>query len=100
MNGIAVCDHRERKQDRRLQNMHYRMMHGQEAHTSSFSNILEGVFIVPSHFSMGIQLADIVSGGIYRWFAKGDDRYFRQITERIRTSPKGKMEGYGIVKLH
>ncbi len=100
MNGIAICDHRERRQDRRLQNMHYRMMLGQESHTSKFSNILEGVFIVPSHFSTGIQLADMVAGGVYRWFSKGDDRYFRQIRDRVRTSPKGKIEGYGIVTLH
>jgi hypothetical protein len=100
MNGIAVCDHRERRQDKRLQNMHYRMMHGQEVHTSNFANILEGVFIVPSHFSTGIQLADMVAGGIYRWFAKGDDRFYRQMYERVRTGPDGKVEGYGIVRLH
>ncbi len=100
MNGIAICDHRERRQDKRLQNMHYRMMHGQEAHTSNFPNILEGLFIVPSHFSTGIQLADMVAGGIYRWFAKNDDRFYRQIYERIRTSPDGNVEGYGIAKLY
>ncbi len=100
MNGIAICDHRERRQDTRLQDMHYRMMHGQEAHTSNFANILEGVFIVPSHFSTGIQFADMVAGSIYRWFAKNDDRYYRQISSRIRTSPSGKIDGYGIVKLH
>lgn len=100
MNGIVVCDHRERKQDKRLEDMHYKMMHGQEEYTSSFANILEGVFIVPSHFSTGIQLADMVAGGIYRWFAKEDDRFFKQIYERIRTSPNGKIDGYGIVKLH
>lgn len=100
MNGIVVCDHRERRQDKRLQNMHYKMMHGEEEFTSKFENILEGVFIVPSHFSTGIQLADMVAGSIYRWFTKNDDRYYRQIYNRIRTSPSGKVEGYGIVKLH
>jgi len=100
MNGIAICDHRERRQDTRLQGMHYRMMHGKEAHTSSFANILEGVFIVPSHFSTGIQLADMVAGGIYRWYAKGDDRFFGQFSKRIRRSPTGKMDGYGIVTIH
>jgi len=100
MNGIAICDHRERRQDKRLQNMHYRMMHGQDVHTSNFPNILEGVFIVPSHFSTGIQLADMVAGSIYRWFAKNDDRFYKLIIKRIRTSPRGKIEGYGIAKLH
>jgi len=100
MNGIVVCDHRERRQDKRLQNMHYKMMHGQETHISNFENILEGVFIVPSHFSTGIQLADMVAGSIYRWFAKNDDRYYKQIYSRIRKSPNGKVEGYGIAKLH
>jgi len=100
MNGIVICDHRERRQDKRLQDMHYKMMHGQEEYTSNFSNILEGVFIVPSHFSTGIQLADMVAGSIYRWYAKNDDRFYRQIAERIRTSPSGKTDGFGIVKLH
>lgn len=100
MNGIAICDHRERRQDKRLQDMHYKMMHGQEEHTSSFANILEGLFIVPSHFSTGIQLADMVAGSIYRWFAKNDDRFYSQIAGRIRTGPNGKVDGYGIVKLH
>lgn len=100
MNGIAICDNRQNRQDQRLQNMHYRMMHGQEEHTSKFGNILEGAFIVPSHFSTGIQLADMVAGGVYRWFAKNDDRFFRQIAARIRTNPDGRMDGYGIIKLH
>jgi hypothetical protein len=100
MNGIAICDHRERKQDKRLQNMHYKMMHGQEQHISKFANILEGVFIVPSHYSTGIQLADMVAGGVYRWYAKNDDRFFNQFYQRIRKSPSGNIEGYGIVKIH
>jgi hypothetical protein len=100
MNGIVICDHRERKQDKRLQIMHYKMMHEQTEFTSSFSNILEGVFIVPSHFSTGIQLADMIAGGVYRWFAKNDDRFFRQFYTRIRKSPDGNIEGYGIVRIH
>lgn len=100
MNGIVVCDHRERRQDSRLQTLHFKMMHGQEAYTSNFANILEGVFIVPSHYSTGIQLADMVAGGIYRWFAKNDDRFYQQIVERVRTNPAGKVEGYGVVRLH
>ena len=100
MNGIVICDHREKRQDRRLQNMHYKMMLDEEEYTSKFGNILEGVFIVPSHFSTGIQLADMVAGSVYRWFSKNDDRYYKQIYSRIRKSPSGKAEGYGIVKLH
>jgi len=100
MNGIAICDHRERRQDARMQSMHYKMMHGQEEHTSSFANILEGLFIVPSHFSTGIQLADMIAGGIYRWFAKGDTRFFEQIKNSIRIRPDGNIDGYGVVTLH
>jgi len=65
-----------------------------------FQYYLEGLFIVPSHFSTGIQLADMVAGGIYRWYAKSDGRFHKQIAGRIRRSPGGKTEGYGIVKLH
>jgi len=100
MNGIVICDHRERRQDARMQSMHYKMMHGHEEYTSSFANILEGLFIVPSHYSTGIQLADMVAGGIYRWFAKNDDRFYRQIRSSIRTRPDGNISGYGVVTLH
>lgn len=100
MNGIVICDHRERRQDTRLQTMHYKMMHSEEDFTSRFGNILEGVFIVPSHFSTGIQLADMIAGGVYRWFGKEDDRFYRQFESRIRASSSGRVEGYGIVKLH
>jgi hypothetical protein len=100
MNGIVVCDHRERRQDKRLQNMHFQMMHGEESHTSKFDNIVEGVFIVPSHFSTGIQLADMVAGAMYQAYSKKDLRFYNQIESRIRKGPNGKIEGYGIAKLH
>ena len=100
MNGIVICDHRERGQDKRLQDMHYKMMHEQDSHTSKFENILEGVFIVPSHFSTGIQLADMVAGSVFRWYARGDDTFYNKIQERVRKSPSGKVDGYGVVKLH
>ncbi len=66
----------------------------------TLENILEGVFIVPSHFSTGIQLADMVAGSVYRWFAHNDDRFYKQVSGRVRTSPDGTTSGYGIVKLH
>jgi len=100
MNGIVICDHREHRQDKRLQDMHYKMLYGQQRYASHFDNILEGVFIVPSHFSTGIQFADMVAGSMYRWYAKNDDRFYGQIRGRIRTGPDGRIDGYGIVKLH
>jgi hypothetical protein len=98
MNGVAVCDHRERKQDKRLQDMHFKMTYGDMNYKSELNNIVEGLFIVPSHYSTGIQLADMVAGAVYRLYSKGDRTYYELIKPSIRKSPAGDVGGYGIVR--
>ncbi|MHB8385172.1 DUF3800 domain-containing protein [Metallibacterium sp.] len=51
----------------------------------------------PSHQSIGIQFADMVAGAVYRKYAKGDDRFFDQIVASFRASPRGEINGFGIV---
>lgn len=96
-NGIIVCDHRAPKDDQRLRDLHHRMIHSSKPNVSKYSNLVEGLFIAPSHQSVGIQFADMVAGAVYRKHAKGDDRFFNQIVASFRISPKGEINGFGIV---
>jgi hypothetical protein len=47
--------------------------------------------------SFGIQLADMVAGAVYRSLKK-DMRFFKMIEGSFRTSPTGRLDGYGLVK--
>lgn len=98
INGIIVCDHRAPKDDKRLQELHTKLLLGQHNANSSFSHLVEGVFIAPSHLSVGIQLADLVAGALLRNFKENDDRFYKQIQETFRKSVAGKTEGYGLIR--
>ncbi|MDC1020000.1 DUF3800 domain-containing protein [Alphaproteobacteria bacterium] len=97
INGIVICDHRGPQDDKRLREVHAKLLDSKNPHYSSYLNLIEGVFIAPSHLSVGIQFADMVAGGMLRK-TKDDDRFFLQFKETLRTSNKGKIEGYGLVK--
>ncbi len=61
--------------------------------------MIEGLFIAPSHYSVGIQFADLVAGAIYRRVEANDARFFDIIKPLIRSSAEGRLEGYGLVKI-
>lgn len=95
--GIIVCDHRGPRDDKRLQELHQRLIHQDGLYSSSYQNLIEGLFIAPSHWSVGIQLADLVAGAIYRNFESGDDRFFKKLLGSFRA--RGAIiEGVGLVK--
>lgn len=98
VNGIIVCDHRAPKDDQRLRELHYKLLTQQKATSSNYANLIEGLFIAPSHFSVGIQLADMVAGAVFRAKKAKDPRFFNQIKGSFRASAAGKIEGYGVVK--
>lgn len=98
VNGIVVCDHRAPQDDERLRELHHRLLSGDRENFAKYSNLIEGLFIAPSHLSVGIQLADMVAGAVFRRFNAGDDRFYSQIEASFRRSPQGKVEGYGIVR--
>lgn len=60
--------------------------------------MIEGLFIAPSHLSVGIQFADMVAGAVLRAFRAQDKRFAAQTKPAFRTSPKGKIDGDGLVK--
>ena len=55
-------------------------------------------FIAPSHLSVGIQLAGMVTSAVFRAFESDDKRFANQVQESFRASPQGKIEGFGLVK--
>lgn len=98
VHGIIVCDHRAPNDDARLRELHHELVAGAKATVSTYENLIEGLFIAPSHLSVGIQFADMIAGAVFRRFKAGDARFFSQIENSFRRSPSGKLEGYGLVR--
>ncbi|MGE0349126.1 DUF3800 domain-containing protein [Hydrogenophaga sp.] len=98
VHGIVVCDNRGPRDDENLRNLHATLMSSDGENISRYQNIIEGLFIAPSHLSVGIQFADLVAGAIFRKFKADDGRFFSQIEGSFRTSPTGAIAGYGVVK--
>jgi hypothetical protein len=98
VNGIVVCDHRAARDDERLRELHSRLLAGDRGNVTRYGNLIEGLFIAPSHLSVGIQLADMVAGAVFRRFNADDGRFFSQIEGSFRRAPDGKIDGYGIVR--
>lgn len=99
VHGIIVCDHRAPKDDERLRALHHQLLASDKTTVSRYGNLIEGLFIAPSHLSVGVQFADMVAGAVFRRFKADDDRFFSQIEASFRRSPDGKLDGYGLVKL-
>lgn len=97
INGIVVCDHRAPGDDRRLQELHGKLLRGQHDAHSNYANLVEGVFIAPSHLSVGIQFADMVGGAVLRRYKAKDNRFFDQIADTFRKSEDGRTEGFGLI---
>lgn len=88
--GIVVIDNRLPMDDKKLRKQHnhiVRILNFLEKWSNS-NPLIEEVFISPSHHSMGIQLADIVTGAIYRKYEKNDNKSFSKIKKLIWNAPQ------------
>jgi hypothetical protein len=56
------------------------------------------LFLEPSNQSVGIQLADLVAGAVWRKFERNDTAWYDLIEPSIRRSAGGSVDGHGIVK--
>ncbi|WP_419713897.1 DUF3800 domain-containing protein [Sphingomonas sp. TX0543] len=97
INGIIVCDHRGPDDDRRLQELHARLPEGHHDAHSNYKNLVEGLFIAPSHLSVGVQFADMVAGAVLRSRKSADNRFLAQIETTLRKSEAGQIQGYGLI---
>jgi hypothetical protein len=98
IHGIIVCDHRAPKDDERLRELHFQLLNTTGPHSSRYEHLIEGLFIAPSHLSVGIQFADMVAGAVIRKLKDDDDRFIKQIDKTFRRSPTGEINGWGLVK--
>lgn len=97
--GIIVADHRGRSDDARMRSQHQRLVNEEMQYSSTFSRLIEGIFLTPSHLSVGIQFADLVAGAIWRRFEVGDATWYDKIAPAIRTDPAGQtVDGYGLAR--
>lgn len=96
--GIIICDHRGGADDKRLKAHHQMLIHSTSQYTSKYDNFIESLLLQSSNLSIGIQFADLVAGATWRYFEKGDDRWFKAVIPSLRTDHLGNFEGYGIVK--
>ena len=97
--GIIVADHRGRKQDEAFRRHHQRLLDQNGIFMAQYKNVLESIFLTPSHLSVGIQFADMVAGAIGRKFNTGDGTCYSMIEGSFRRSPNGTPDGYGLVKM-
>jgi hypothetical protein len=74
------------------------LLHSSAEFTSKYDHLIEGLFLEPSNLSIGIQLADMVSGAGWRKYERNDDRWYRAVEPSFRRSSSGELLGYGIVK--
>jgi len=97
--GIIVDDHRGSKGDARLRRYHQMILHSSAEFTSRYDNLIESLFLEPSNLSVGIQLADMVAGAVWRKYERGDDKWYSVVEPSLRRSRSGRLLGYGIVKV-
>ncbi|HSX11181.1 MAG TPA: DUF3800 domain-containing protein [Chlamydiales bacterium] len=100
-NGIIVCDHRNPNQDRILSSFHNNLLKSSSSWKSKYANLVEHLFLSPSHYSIGLQFADLIAGAIFRYFEHQDKRWYQLIEGSIRKDPhKGETtDGFGLVRI-
>lgn len=96
--GIIVADHRGSKDDAKMRSQHERLVRESGKFTSTYTHFVEGLFFAPSHLSVGIQLADMVAGAVWRKFERDDSHFFDQIKTSFRSNRAGEIKGFGLVK--
>lgn len=96
--GIVVADHRGSNDDKLLRQIHQKLLHSKGEFISTYDNFIEGLFLTPSHMSIGVQLADMVAGAIWRKYERNDATWYDQIEPSLRRSAAGVVDGYGIVR--
>lgn len=103
--GIIICDGRNSREDEAIRNLHQEMLKGSPGKAKiNYQNLIEHVLVAPSHYSIGIQYADIVAGIIFsrlRFNFKTD--YLFEIIQDCfaKRNDGGNLvaEGRGVVKI-
>lgn len=99
IHGMIISDHRNPTQDFALRNSHNDILRSETTEGLRYPNLIENLFFAPSHHSVGIQFADLISGAIFRHFEHNDNRWYKLIESSIWKSATGQIEGHGLVKI-
>lgn len=97
--GLIVSDHRSSSDDNALRGQHQKLVYSTGKNISNYKNIVESLFLCPSHLSIGVQLADLVAGAVWRKYERDDDVWFNHVAPTLRTNSDGKVDGFGLVKM-
>jgi len=97
--GLVVCDHRGKQDDKLLRAYHQKLLYSSAEFVSIYGNLVESMFLQPSNLSIGIQLADMIAGGVWRKFERNDDRSYSMLEPSLRRSRNGNVDGFGIIKV-
>src|SRR5262249_23528873 len=97
--GIVVADHRGAGDDKRLRQHHQKLLYSTSQYTSKYTHLVESLFSQKSELSIGVQLADMVAGAVWRKFERGDERWFAMIEPTLRRDARGNVTGYGLIKV-
>ena len=96
--GIIVVDNRFREDDARLRRFFSDLTRDGSPY-SHLERLVEGLFLGPSHFSIGLQCADLVCA-ITAAAERGNGQargYLKRLLPRFATHPAtGELEGVGI----
>lgn len=95
--GMIVCDHRSVHDDARLRNHHEELLLARTKRQGTYPDLVEGLFLQSSHLSVGIQLADMIAGAVWRKYEKNDARWFEEIKPIFRRRA-GLIDGAGLVR--
>ena len=96
--GIIVADHRNGHEDNRMREQHERLIRETAKYTSTYGNFIESLFLSPSHMSIGIQLADMIAGAVWRFHEHDDDTWLNVIKPAFRTDKNGEIDGFGVAR--
>ncbi len=83
--GVIISDHRMRKDDDLLHRHHEDLLSG--ASGFLYPHFVETLMFSRSHFSLGLQLADLVAGSIYRAYQNNDTRFAEALSSGFCTRP-------------
>lgn len=96
--GAIVLDSRERESDDRLRR-YFDRIHREGTRYTELSRIVDSLLLGPSHFSLGLQVADLVVGAtLTAQRAPGDaSRWLKQLQPRFARHPdSGEVDGVGL----
>lgn len=97
--GLIIGDHRGSGDDKNLRAHHQMLLYSTAGHTSRYTNLVEGLLLQSSNLSIGIQLADMVAGAVWRKYERNDHYCYDLVDPSFRRRPSGDVDGYGIIKV-